>query len=107
MIVIVREPITAFIAEFNRKFGKQERNKHVSSASLQAFQTQEWPKFVEEKFKHWLSMNSNAAKFYSQSQICVIIYEELVINTATGMFVLFTFAKRKYFFTKQNQTLCI
>ena len=39
-------------------------------------------------------MNSNAVKFYAKSQICVIFYEELVINTVTGMFVIVTFAKK-------------
>ena len=40
----------------------------------------EWPEFVKIKFKHWLDTNHNAVKFYTKDQLCVIFYEELLLN---------------------------
>ena len=40
----------------------------------------EWPEFVKKKFKHWLDTNHNAVKFYLKDQLCIIFYEELLLN---------------------------
>ena len=87
-VIIVRDPIMAFIAEYNRRYGIQnKKSQHIALAPLDAFDNPDWPKFVKEKFKHWLDMNHNAIKFYANSQICIIIYEELILDIIKGMFM--------------------
>lgn len=87
-IVLVRDPLSAFLAEFNRQKGEGNRStsKHVALAPLSAFLTsQEWPQFVQDKFIAWLGFNRNAVQYYSKENLCTIVYEQLTIDPVKGL----------------------
>ena len=76
----------AFMAEYNRRYGIQnKKSQHIALAPLEEFLQPEWPEFVKKKFKHWLDTNHNAVKFYSKDQLCIIFYEELLLNIAKAI----------------------
>ena len=78
-IVIVRDPLKAALAEFNRlhSWKQDKETSHTGHAYLDEFKGSEWPNFVKKYYKSWTEFCDGVLS-KDKSDVCLLIYENLV-----------------------------
>ena len=80
-VIILRDPLHAALAEFNRKrsFKQDKEHSHTGHATLDQFQGEDWHYFVKHYMKSWKEFNEQASNF-GKEKVCVLIYENLLVD---------------------------
>ncbi len=99
VILIVRHPKEAILAEFNRRHSvKYEQNQHVGLAPQQEFDTKQWVIFVKQFAKFWENFHLkwlNSDKFSQPGEMLIVYYDDVKINTERELRRMLHFLKVK------------
>jgi hypothetical protein len=87
LVLVVRDPLSTFLAEFNRQYGVQIGNVTASKtyvAKFEVFKTVAWPEFVRFNIEKWHSFYTNIHQRFDKEKVCTIFYDELLENVVQG-----------------------
>ena len=102
IILLVRNPYDAILAEFNRRESHNDghNTKHTGWASKDQFNTTKWSQTVEELSYEWVHLytkHANQSRI-RQLPLNVIFYEDLKLNSTHQMELVLNFMKEQFKF---------
>jgi hypothetical protein len=84
VVLVVRDPLRAAMADFSRKNGVRNTTTHKAVAPLEVYETEAWPEFARIRFHAWSSFLKHIPRDYAKDKVCTIIYEELLEDVVRG-----------------------